>query len=473
MPRARAVLCLCALLTACGSRTAGGSAPRNLLFVVFDTTRADHLSAYGHPVETTPVVDGIARRGARFESAYAQSSLTPVSAGSFFTGLYPNRHGIRSLFDVAAETLAGGVTTLAQHLEEADLATAGFVSAVPMSARYGLDRGFATWSDKLGPRAKAPCGNEYQRRADETAELALAWLDGNGSDPFFLFVHFFDAHDANLVPPRDFLTPRVSFRLPANLDEPCALMGLPAAQKLELYDAEIAFMDREVGRLCERLERLGVLDETLVVVIADHGEGLGEHGNWTHGWLHEEQLRVPLVLAGPGIPAGTLVRERIRLVDLFPTLLALFGVAPVPDRDGASLLGLLHGAPETPRDVYAEVHHALEDRLRRDPAMFSLAHGPWKYIHRPESGAHELYDLAADPRELDNLYALDHPMVSVLFGELERRGVLGGRTYSERELSDEHRAALEVLGYLGEDDAPTEPGEPGREPAPGEPDEER
>jgi len=440
--------------TACDSGANLDVAPKNLLMVIFDTTRADHFSTYGYEKPTTPTVDALARRGAQFDHAYAQSSLTPVSAGAFFTGTLPNRHGIRSLMSVGKESLSEGAETLAERLAANGIRTAGFVSARPMGAHYGLGRGFGTFSDDVGTnKQKAPCGNEYQRRADVTTDLALDWLGSNGLNPFLLMVHFFDPHDANLAPPREFLEERVSFPLPPNIDQPCALRGMPKKFRKELYDAEVAWMDAQLARLLERLERLGVLDETLVTVLADHGEGLGQHDNWTHGWLHREQLRVPLVMAGPGIEPGVVVEAPVRLIDLFPTYVDLFGVrAERENIQGVSLVPLLRGASEAPRELYAEVHHDTDDFLGRDPAMFSLEAGDWKLIHRPESGNHELYHVAEDPGELVNVYEAEHPEALRLLRKLEGLGVLGGELITSEDLSEEDRDALGAMGYIGTDE---------------------
>jgi arylsulfatase A-like enzyme len=241
-----------------------------------------------------------------------------------------------------------------------------------MGARYGLGRGFEVYDDDVRKGAKRReaegLGNAYQRRADETTERALAWLaEQDGDEPVALLVHFFDAHDATLVPPRAFLESRVTFPLPADLDEQGHLVHVQSPErKIELYDAEIAYMDAELARLLAAFEARGWLESTLVAVLADHGEGLGAHDFWTHGLLWDEQLRVPLVLAGPGVPVALSVSARARLVDLTPTLAELLGLAPVSGLDGASLVPLFAAQPErVSREVYAEVHHAPADRLGR------------------------------------------------------------------------------------------------------------
>jgi len=451
-----AALLACAACRGEAREVGAGPPPRNLLLVVLDTTRADHLTSYGYGVDTSPTVERLARAGTLFERAYAQSSLTPVSAGSFLSGLYPHRHGVRSLFMVAEESLAADVPTLAQWLGEAGRRTAAFVSAVPMGAQYGLDRGFETYADSFPKLGAGGCGRAYQRRADDTTRLALEWLDANGSEPFALMVHFFDVHDATLSPPRGFLADRVSFPLPADTERPCALRGLRRDEhKVELYDAEIRFMDRELARLLGRLDDLGVRDETLVCVIADHGEGLGDNGVWTHGWLYEKQLHVPLVLQGPGVPAGLRVAETVRLVDLAPTLLELFDLGRTADGlerlDGRSLLSLMAGLDDAPREVYAEVHHAAEDRLERDTEMYALVRDGWKYVHRPSTGDHELYRLPDDPDEAVNLYAADHPAARDLAARLAAMEAEDGRTFRAADLDPARAEALESLGYLGDE----------------------
>lgn len=447
-------------LVACASCGGGArmSGPRNLLVVVLDTTRADHVSAWGHERETTPTLDALAASGVVARNTYAQSSLTPVSGASLLTGLYPPRHGVRGLLAVGgSQRLADDATTLAELLRATGRATAGFISAPPIGERYGLDRGFDHYSADLDKRARARIeqeriGNAFQRRGDRTVDAAVAWLDAHAADPFFCFVHLFDAHDASLVPPRAFLEEDLSFPLPDEFDEVLHLARLEdPGQKLELYDNEIRFTDVQLARLLDSLDATGVRDDTLVVVCADHGEGLGEHDFWTHGLLWEEHLLVPLVLAGPGLPAGHVLDARVRLVDVLPTLAELFDLGVAHRRlDGASFLPLIEGTAGEgePREVYAEVHHAESDRLERDPEMYSVIEGRWKFVHRPSVGVDELYDLAADPDETADLFAEDHKLVPYFRARLASLGAVTGSGISLDGVSDEYRQMLEDLGYL-------------------------
>ncbi|MBM3987125.1 MAG: DUF229 domain-containing protein [Planctomycetes bacterium] len=451
--------CLLAAATAlCAAACGVSERPQNVLVVLLDTTRADHLSCYGYERATTPVIDRLAAEGARFEDMRSQSSLTPVSASTLLTGSLPYRHGVRSLFSVGGETLSKDVACVAELWQRSGRRTAAFVSAKPMGAQYGLARGFETYHDDLAPSFERHgierASDAPQRPADDTTELALAWLEQHGREPFALLVHYFDAHDPSFVPPRDWLERNVSFPLPENLRRAGPEQRIPALtvprHRVDLYDAELRFMDEQLGRIVERLRAQGTLDETLIVVLADHGEAFGEHGFWTHGILYEEQLHVPFVLRGPGIEPGTVVRERGRVVDVLPTLAELLDLpAPSQALDGRSLAAYLRGgASSEPRDVYAEVHHAPGDRLARDREMYALRSLDWKYIHRPATGRHELYDLASDPNELVNLYSPAHPRAVGLALRLTRMGALGGAGVSLDGLSEAQLEELRALGYL-------------------------
>lgn len=456
--KSRGLLAVAAMLslTTCGPASEAG---RNVLVVVLDTTRADHLSCYGYAKRTTPTIDALAREGVRFDQAFAQSSLTPVSASTLLSGALPFRHGVRSLFNVEKSTLSGDVASLPELLTQSGRRTAAFVSATPMGKQYGLARGFESYHDDLKPTlerfAIVKSSDAPQRPADDTTELALEWLGQHGREPFALLLHYFDAHDPSFVPPREFLAQHVTFTLPPTFEragEPTRLLALlQPANVVELYDAELAFMDAQLARVIARLDELGLRDDTLIAIVADHGEAFGEHGFWTHGILYEHQLRVPLILSGPGLPRGRVVDDRARLVDFLPTIAELLDLpAPREKLDGASLVPLIHARKDSneQRDVYAEVHHAAGDRLARDVEMYALRVHDWKYIHRPANGQHELYDLARDPSELTNLYTAEHPTAVALAHRLGTLGALGGALPTLDGLSAEQIAELRRLGYV-------------------------
>lgn len=443
-------LLLAALASACGSSVP--ETQSNLLIVLLDTTRADHLGCYGGATGTSPAMDALAGRGTRFEEALAQSSLTPVSTSSILTGTYPFRHGVRSLFTVGKESLSDSVLSLPEVLQEQGLATAAFVSAMPLNGKkYGLSRGFGSYSDEPGQASETSrergLPNANQRRANDTTNLVLDWIDEHADQRFGLLVHYFDAHDDTLVPPVKFVSKRMTI--------PARGAPMSEAQRRELYDVEIAYMDRQVERMLEQLEEHGVLDDTLVVIVADHGEGLGQHDFWTHGLLWHEQLRVPLILAGPGVPEGRVISDRVRLVDLFPTLLELLGIeepAGREERHGRSMAGLLAGTPDaSPRELYAEVHHAEDDFLGRDAALVTLTMGRWKYV-QGSSGESQLFDVEADPGELHDLFTEDHPELPRLRARLAELGALDGYRASTEGQTPEELEALRALGYVGDDE---------------------
>jgi len=426
------------------------------LLVVFDTTRADHLGCYGYERRaTSPTLDRLAAEGVLFEEAYSASSLTPISAGSFLSGTLPYRHGVRSLFVVGEQTLAKDVPSLFESLASSGRATAGFVSATPMGRQYGLARGFGLFEDDMS-RVKAALGLESfadapQRPGDMTCDLAIDWLRRNGHEPFAAFVHLFDAHDVSLVPPRAFLEQRLSFPLPEGLGRSWPRSPLTSMEQVEeLYDAEIRFMDLQLERLLGVLDELGVGERTLVVVLADHGESFGEHGYYTHGWLAEEELRVPIVIRGAGLGPGVRLAPRVRTVDLLPTLCELFKLEVPGGIDGESVLGLVGGESEDfPREVYAEVHHAPRDPRGREAAMYTVIDGKWKYIHRPQSKAHELYNLKRDPAEANNRFEHRPQVAARLLRKLIARGALGSSAVKLEGLTPAQIRELQSLGYLG------------------------
>ena len=274
----------------------------NVLLVTIDTLRWDHLGCYGDRSAATPVLDALAGRGVRFATAIAQVPLTAPSHASILTGLTPLRHGVR---DNGGYTLPAEVRTLARRLTDAGYRSAAFVSGFPLDHRFGFASGFDVYDDRLARTAgRAPY---TERSADATTDRVMGWLDqmrpsggearSTPSQPWFAWVHYFDPH-APYAPPPPFAT-RFADRL---------------------YDGEVAFVDAQIGRLLGRLERSGDLARTLIVVTADHGESFGEHGEETHGvFVYDATLRVPFIVAGPGIHGGRSSAVVARSIDVVPT----------------------------------------------------------------------------------------------------------------------------------------------------------
>jgi arylsulfatase A-like enzyme/predicted Zn-dependent protease len=401
------------------------------LLVTFDTTRADHIGAYGYPGARTPVVDGLAAGGVLFENAYSSIPLTAPSHSTILTGKFPMAHGVR---DNGLFVLAPEQQTLAEILKAQGYRTGAAIGGFPLLARYGLNQGFDLYDDRLTPTYDSPLAGTppkrdafafEERRAARVNEAVFDWLDQSKDQPFFLWVHYYDPHRPNNPPvPYDQMF----------ADRP--------------YDGEIAYADESLGTLLERLKRDGRYDRTLVVLAADHGEGLREHEELSHSYLlYDTTLHVPLVMRGPGIAPGRRVAGRVRLVDIAPTVLDALDI-PVPgEMQGRSLTTLMTGAqgPRVDRTHYAET---LSPRLSQNwGELRALFEGNWKYVHGPKP---ELFDLAADPKELHNLFAerADQAatMREALVAFLKRNSPPGGSRMSP--VDDETRARLQALGYL-------------------------
>ncbi len=433
----------------------------NVVLVTLDTVRADYLSSYGYPLETTPHLDALAQSGARFELCVSTSGLTPVSHASILTGLNQDRHGLRVMDAGTGYTLEDSVPTLASQLRAAGWTTGAFLSAFPVSERFGLDQGFDVFRNGLGGAVVEMTelddgntkwdGKQYQRRSDETVDELLAWLDGV-DEPFFVWIHLWDPHDGNTMPPAEFAD---RFGLVSNTPT-------DKHDQVKLtYATELAYVDAQFGRLVEGLEQLELVDDTVFAVTADHGEGLFEHDWHHHKILYQEQLHVPLIVKLPEGPQGAVVHPLVRTVDVAPTVLDVLGL-PTGDVDGRSLLPLLRGEDDAPRLAYADALNEFDRNARlqesrpQDLLLYSMMDQRWKLIFRPRApDTSELFDLASDPDEANNLYAPDHPEALRLLRELRARGPLRlegfGRSRATREVSD----ALKGLGYVGDD--PDEP----------------
>ncbi len=369
-----------ALLAAGAACAPAPSAPpartaRHVLVVTIDTLRADRIGAYGNTTVATPNLDRMAREGAMALHAAAHAPLTRPSHVSLFTGLYPAEHGIR---DNVAPPLGKSVPLLADILQQRGFRTGAFVSSIVLSRQSGLARGFAHYSDRFEVgEDDARFLNTIQKRGDATVAEAVAWLAEPGSERRFGWVHLYDPHD------------------PYEPPEPYAsrYAGRP-------YDGEVAWSDELVGRLDTALAAAGLRDDTLLLVTADHGEGLDEHNEAVHGFfVYETTLRVPFIARGPGIVPGTKLGVVARTIDVVPTVLELLGLKDAtPTVSGRSLAGALGGAPLDDEPTFAEsltplIHYGWSD-------LRALRDGRWKYILAPRP---ELYDLDRDPGERQNL----------------------------------------------------------------------
>ncbi|MHC4099495.1 MAG: sulfatase family protein [Planctomycetota bacterium] len=436
-----------------GRRAAVSAPPLNVVLITLDTTRADHLGCYGYAEPTSPRIDRFATTGALFTNAYCTASVTPVSHASILTGQYPYTHGLRVMHGLMENRLPDGAVTLAEVLRDTGYETAAFISAFPAGGRFGLDQGFDTFDESfldepvdriIGADGTVNTGKN-QRRAGETTDLALDWLAGV-QGMFFVWVHYFDPHDAQLIPPPEFLE-----RFPAPSGS--VLEGLR-----QLYDIEIQYMDRHVGRVLDALEAAGRFEDTVVVIVSDHGQGLGDHDWWTHGILYQEQIKAPLIIRAPGRPAGRQVDHLVRIIDIAPTIMDLAGLGPgrLRDPDGASLAPMLEDEVPDPEYVaYADSVNMLTyvsatgSTDEKDDMLFAITDGRLKYIHHLiREHESELYDLIRDPRELDNLYASRPDDVERMLADLTARRFQPDRAQGAGLMSPEDLERLRSLGYL-------------------------
>ncbi len=439
------------------SSTTAATAPRpNVLIYLIDALRTDRLGCYGNPRGLTPHLDAFAARALLFERAVAQAPWTRPAVASLFTGLGPLRHGVRTLND----RLPAAAETLAERLQAAGWRTAAFSTNAHVTRETGFDQGF----DHFDFSPEEPESEALNRRF-------LAWLDGAASSgravgaagagagagaPFLAYLHALDPH-APYTPPADLrarfapgVRPRAGTRF--GVRRAYAARGPARARMVadmaQLYDAEVAANDRAFGALLDALARRGLLDSTLVVLLADHGEEFDEHGALGHGNnLHEETVRIPLLLRLPGQARGRRFRGVAQQIDVLPTVLAQAGLAAPAALPGADLVRIARGAAAGERPAISHLTYS-------DRAALSVVLGAWKLIQplSPASGtAPRLYDLSADPRETTDLAARNPVRAAHLaaFLRAERLAARGGGFAAERAtLDEESRRALEALGYL-------------------------
>jgi arylsulfatase A-like enzyme len=454
-----ASLALALLLPGCGERAPVLPTPRGICLIVLDTLRADGLSVYGNPRDTSPAIDALAARGVLFENAVSHASWTLPS----FIGLLSARYPSRRVF-------SGGKlqASLLDTLRAAGWNTAAFTEGGYVSRHFGMDRGFERFQEEEGKTrlALAPRPTQGSGTIERTFDAAIGWLREPHPQPFFLMVHTYEIHFPYRR--RDYTEGLSSGALGPTYEEKQRLAIRKGALRVgdeertyvrALYDGGVRSADAQVQRLLDALQETGLTDDTVVVVTADHGEdlggrdprALGEHGHQ----LYDELLRVPLMVAYPraGWPARRIAAQ-VRLVDVMPTLLELAGVAAPPGLAGASLLPVLSGQETTPRLAYAELRRspwnehpraAVRDVRHKLIANLAPRGAGWSEV--------EFYDLSRDPGERENLVGIHHEALDALGQRLdEQRAALreegGLQVPAEQDLPAALRERLEALGYV-------------------------
>lgn len=402
------------------SAPSGPGAP--VIVISVDTLRADRLPIYGYEAGRTPGIDALRRDGVLFTRAYSHVPLTLPSHATMLTGRLPFEHGVRDNF--GNRVLKGDFESLfylPRALQQAGYATAGVVSTYVLRSGTGISQGFDFFDDTIEGDSRE---GRLQRAALDSLEVATRWLDSNTAPSFFLFFHLYDPH--------------MQFEAPE-----------PFASQFESgYDAEIAYADSAVGLLLDDLEERGLYEPSLIIFLSDHGEGLLDHGEEEHGiFLYREALEVPLVVKLPGnVRAGTTVDHPVGLVDVTPTVTQVLGLEAEAQFTGRSLFA--DRDPE--RQIYAESVYPRTHFGWRE--LYSLIGERYQYIDAPRP---ELYDLAADPAQTDNLALVERPTLTAFRKSLDAYDRALDLTAFEDE-DDETRQRLAALGYIGT--APVEDG---------------
>jgi arylsulfatase A-like enzyme len=390
--------------------TAGAADRPNVVLISIDTLRVDHLSCYGYPAVTSPQIDQkLARRGVRFTRCFSQVPLTGPGHATMLTSLYPHEHGsIRNGVPVV-----DSVVTLAEILKGQGYATGAFVSGWTLRRRMtGLDRGFDVYDDAMTDRYRVV---NTKRLAEDTLPHAAAWLKEKAAEgkPFFLFLHFFDPHAPYRAHP-EFAEPELN---PASHGR--WSLEIPKRRKVKHYNQEISYTDSYVGLFLDELESMKLTERTLIMLTSDHGESLGEHGYLGHGRkVYETNLAVPLLVRYDShLPRGKVVPGPAALLDVAPTVLELLGLSSPRQFQGMSLKPWIEGdaLSDAERTLYFQTYagavghvpRILRWLFRRAPSTLPIKVGmfsaPHKIIYTPQTERLEVYDLASDPWEQENV----------------------------------------------------------------------
>jgi len=399
---------------------------RNVILITIDTLRSDRVSSYGSTTVDTPVLDGFAREGVRFTNAASTVPFTLPAHTSILTGLYPPGHGVR---ENVGYTVNEELTTLAEALSAGGWSTAGFVSSFVLDSRWGIGQGFDRYFDEFDLSTFDTAANlsSVQRSGDVTIAEAERWLDQRDeTTPFFIWLHLYDPHDP-YTPPEPYLS-----RYP---EHP--------------YDGEVAYTDALIGGFRGFLEERGLLSDSLVILTADHGEGLGDHGEASHGFfIYDTTIHVPLIIRPPGgSEGGIVVDSAVSHVDLFPTILDAVGIDIPQQVHGRSLLPLMVG------------DEIGWDRVVYSESLYPLLHYGWAPLRSVRNDHHklinaprpEVYDLRADPKEVRDLSSGRSDIVADLESRLVTlRSVIDADEASASpapDLDPQTLAQLQALGY--------------------------
>jgi arylsulfatase A-like enzyme len=432
---------LAAISCSVGCDRGGGQRP-NVLLVVVDTLRKDHLGCYGYHRNTSPNIDRLAEVAVRYDNAISQAPWTSPSLSSLFTSLYPSAIGIEDVQFVLDDELI----LLSEVLRDHGYTTGAVVSHTYCASWWNFSQGFDFFEE----------GAIYsQVSSPDVTRDALKFLDRYKAEPFFLFLHYFDPHDAYLVHPGfEFSTGRpyegpVKGRLNAKMlrELPPVLRPEDIDEIVRHYDSEVAFTDKHVGKVLDRLRHLELFDDALIIVTADHGEEFKDHGGLRHGYtLYQELINVPLIIKYPGLGAGV-VKETVALLDLYPTVLGVASLSVDHEIEGIPLVPFHAAAREGPRTVFSETsRHGRSERR-------AAVSGPLKIIRDLKGDTLETYDLSTDPgerRDLSDQHVAGLESLLLAQEDWLREMEASSRPGREIELTPEDIERLKSLGYIGD-----------------------
>jgi len=405
-------------------RVFGGRGTPNVLLISIDTLRADRLGSYGYPSAQTPAIDSLAARGLRFTHAATVAPLTLPAHTSLLTGTFPTFHGVR---DNGQFYVSDDQTTLAEVLKAKGYRTGGFVGAFVLDRRWGIAQGFDTYFDDFDlSKYELSAGiDAAQRPGRDVVDHAIEWLRQPSSQPFFAWVHLYDPHAPYDAPEA------IAARFPRNVSG--------------AYDAEVATADLEVARLLNWLTDARAVDSTVVVVVGDHGESLGEHQEQQHGFfVYDATMRIPLIVAGPSI-AARVAPDQVRIADVMPTILDLLHIAPPAAVQGTSLLPATRGQHldllALSESWYPRYHYGWSE-------LTAVRDGRYTFIAAPRR---ELYDTQADPGETHDISRENPRLADALDRALQQ---MDAKTAAAKPQAPQHvdpdvEERLRALGYVG------------------------
>jgi arylsulfatase A-like enzyme len=423
----------------------------NIVLIALDTVGAEHLGYEIEGAGHTPNLDRLAREGLTFRRAFSTAPWTQPSIASLFTSRMPSSHGVLRLRHV----LSPEAETLAERLAEVGYETAGFVTHDLLQKKLGYAQGFEHWNQQH-------VGGHKAITSEGLTDSAIAWLDARGGgSPFFLFVHYFDPHFVYQHHPAHDLTAGYSGPLRPGMDiwalrnRRDQLTPEDLTYLVNLYREEIGFTDQHIGRLLRHLDTLGLEEDTVIVVVADHGEEFMRHGWIGHTrTLYDELLRVPLLIHHSGALVGREVPTSVSLLDVAPTLLELAGVPADPGAQGTSLVPHLTGEAPPARDLHAEVSFEAPPRDKQEEKTVfktALIRGDLKLVHDLVTDEFTLFDRSVDPDELVDL-AASHSDAEALQAALRAwEETRGSDSLGQAELlepNDEELERLRALGYV-------------------------